>query len=305
MVPFSDNDMLSVVKVEGRPPAPPGQDPSALWYAVSPDYFRAMAVPLVRGRLFTGRDTVGMPRVALINETMARKVFPGEDPIGRRFTLDNEPTVTREIVGIVKDVKHYGLEYQATSQLYEPYLQTPTEDMTLLLRSGTNPADLAPAAREAIHALDPDQPVSEVRTMADLVSSSTAPRRFNMLLITLFAVVALVLVAVGIYGVVAYSVAQRTREIGVRMALGARRGDVLSLVLRQGMFLVIAGVALGLAGAMALTRLIAKLLFGVGALDAVTFLSMPLVLGAVALLACYIPARRAARVDPMVALHYE
>ena len=304
-VPLGDNDLIYSMEILDRPPAPQGEQASANWYSVSPGYFQAMRIPLVKGRLFTEHDDGHAPRVAIINEALAKKVFPGEEAIGKRVRMGIDNKAVREIVGIVKDTKHYGLESNTTMQLYEPSRQIVTSSMTYLLRTGVNPTGLASAARQAIFALDKDQPVSQVSTLANLVSASASQRRFNTLLIGLFAIVALVLSAVGIYGVVAYSVAQRTHEIGVRMALGARRVDVFSLVLRQGMVLVIAGVGLGLAGAMALTRLIARLLFGVSALDAATFLSTPLLLCAVALLACYIPARRAARVDPMVALHYE
>jgi len=304
-IPLGDGDLIYSLVVEGRPPAPQGQEPSANWYSVSPDYFQTMRIPLVKGRVFSDHDDSAAKRVAVINESLARRIFPGEDPIGKQIRMGIDSKTVREIVGIVKDVKHYGLESKFTMQMYEPYRQQPTNTMVYLLRTETDPASLASAARRVIFSLDKDQPVSEASTLEDLVSASASQRRFNTLLIGFFAVVALVLAAVGIYGVVAYSVAQRTHEIGVRMALGAQKRDVFSLILRQGMLLVVAGVALGLAGAMALTRLISQLLFDVSALDAATFVSTSLLLAAVALFACYLPARRAARVDPMVALHYE
>ncbi len=291
-VPLGDSDLIYSLVVEGRT-VPKGQEPSANWYSVSPDYFQTLRIALVRGRVFTEHDDSTAKRVAVINESLARRIFPGEDPIGRQIRMGINSQAVREIVGIVKDVKHYALESRFTMQMYEPYRQQTRDSMVFLLRTDTDPASLTSAARRAIFSLDKEQPVSEARTLEELVSASASQRRFNTLLIGFFAVVALVLAAVGIYGVVAYSVAQRTHEIGVRMALGAQKRDVFSLVLRQGMVLVVTGVILGLAGAMALTRLISQLLFNVSALDAATFLSTPLLLAAVALLACYLPARRA------------
>jgi putative ABC transport system permease protein len=303
-LPFGGDDLIYSVEVEGRP-SPAGQNPSANWYSISPDYLRTMGIPIVKGRGFTDRDARGAPRVALINETMARKVFPGEDPIGQRISMGVDPESMREIVGVVRDVKHYGLESGTTMQMYEPFLQNPSGGMTFVLRAGSNPGSLAPAARRAVFALDADLPVFQVQTLESLISDSFAQRRFNTVLIGLFALVALVLAAVGIYGVVAYSVAQRTQELGVRMALGAQRSHIFGMVLRQAMGLVTSGVIAGLAGAALLIRFIAHLLYGIGPFDAMTFSMTPLIVAAVALLAAYLPARRATRVDPAVALRCE
>jgi putative ABC transport system permease protein len=304
-VPISDDDLIFSFTIEGRPPAPPEEETSANWYAVSPDYFRTLRVPLVRGRLFTAADAATTPRVALINETMARRVFPGQDPLGQHLRMGVDGKVVRTIVGVVGDLRHYGLDQPVTMQMYEPCAQRPWSAMTLLLRAAARPDTLAPAARRAILAIDPGQPVSEVRTLQAIVDLSTAQRRFTLVLLTLFALVALVLASVGLYGVVAYSVTQRTHEIGVRMALGAQRGEILALVLRQGMGMTLWGLLAGLLGAAALARVMSGLLFGVSAHDPITFAATVLILSTVALGAIWVPARRATRVEPTSALRYE
>jgi putative ABC transport system permease protein len=232
-------------------------------------------------------------------------MWPGEDPLGQRLRMGIDSDAPREIVGVVGDVRHYGLDQDVTMQMYDPVRQRPASGMSFVLKTSVDPASLAPAARRAVLAADPEQPVSDVRTMREVVEATTAQRRFSLLLLGVFAGIALLLAAVGIYGVVGYSVAQRTHEIGVRMALGARRGEILGLVLRQGMALALLGVGVGLVGALALTRLIAGLLFGVSASDPLTFAATAVLLSGVALLATFIPAHRATRVEPTAALRYE
>jgi putative ABC transport system permease protein len=297
--------LIYSVEVEGRPAAA-GQNPSANWYSISPGYFRTLGIPIAKGRGFTDRDRKDGPGVAIINETMARRVFPGEDPLGRRIAMGIDPGTMREIVGVVRDVKHYGLESGTTMQMYVPFFQLPSSVVTFVLKAGTaRPAGLVAPARRAIHGLDPSMPVSQVRTLDDLIAGSFAQRRFDTVLFGIFAVVALLLAAVGIYGVVAYSVAQRTQELGVRMALGAQRRQIFGMVLRQAMGMVTSGVILGLAGAAFLIRFLTHLLFGVGPFDAMTFSLTPLVVAVVAIIASYIPAWRATRVDPAIALRCE
>jgi len=302
-----DDDFLFSFQIDGRPPLPPGASQSTNFYSVSAGYFKAMGIPLQRGRLLTERDTKDSPRVAVINETMAKKIFPGEDPLGKRITFDNRDKNPRwyEIVGIVGDVKQYGLDQATTLQTYEPYTQQPFPYMTLVVRTAGDPTTLSAAIRSEILAIDKDQPTTSTRTLNELFSTSMAQQRFSMVLLGVFASVALILAAVGIYGVLSYAVTQRTHEIGIRMALGAGQRDVLRLVVGQGMLLTVIGVISGLLAAFGLTRLMASLLFGVTATDALTFASVASVLIAVALFACYIPARRAMRVDPLVALRYE
>jgi putative ABC transport system permease protein len=298
-------DFVLAFNIQGRAPDAPGQEPNTNYYAVSAGYFKAMGIPLLRGRLFTEQDNKDAPRVAVINETMAKKFFPGEDPIGKGINVTNGPERFREIVGIVGDVKQYGLDQPTTMQTYEPYLQTPFSDMTLIVRTEGDPTAVSASVRNQVLSIDKDQPVSRVRTLEQVVSESVSKQRFSMLLLGIFAVVALILAAVGLYGVMSYAVTQRTHEIGIRMALGAQQRDVLKLVVGQGMILALVGVGLGLIASFALTRVMATLLFGVSATDPLTFLIIPALLAAVALLASFVPARRAMKVDPMVALRYE
>ncbi|HEX8140372.1 MAG TPA: ABC transporter permease [Pyrinomonadaceae bacterium] len=303
-LPIQGDYVLSF-NIEGRPPDAPGTEPSTNYYAVSRDYFRAMGIPLLRGRLFTEQDKKDAPRVCVINETMAKKFFPGEDPIGKRLNVTNGPERFREIVGIVGDVKQYGLDQPTTAQTYEPYLQTPFSGMTLIVRTEGNPVAFGGSVRSQVLSIDKDQPVSRIRPLEQIVAESMARQRFAMLLLGIFAVVALILAAVGLYGVMAYSVTQRTHEIGVRMALGAQQRDVLKLVVGQGMILALVGVVIGLVASFALTRVMTTLLFNVSATDPLTFLVIPVLLTLVALVASLIPARRAMKVDPMIALRYE
>jgi putative ABC transport system permease protein len=307
VVPLSGNDFVLAFEIDGRPPLQPGVTQSTNFYSVSADYFKAMGIPLRRGRVFTERDIKDSPRVAVINETMAKKIFPDEDPIGKRITFDNRQKNPEwfEIVGIVGDVKQYGLDQVTTMQTYEPYIQQTFPYMTLVVRTTGDPTNLNAAIRSEVLKLDKEQPTTNFKTLNEFFSISIAQQRFSVVLLGVFAVVALVLSAVGIYGVLSYAVTQRTHEIGIRVALGAGRRDVLWLVVGQGMLLTVIGVAGGLGAAFALTRLMASLLFGVTATDAVTFASVASLLLAVALLACYIPARRATKVDPLVALRYE
>jgi putative ABC transport system permease protein len=305
VTPLSGNDFVLGFMIEGRPPYPAGGEPDTNYYSVTPDYFKAMGIPLLRGRLFTERDTKDATRVVIINETMAKRFFPGEDPIGKRLHVTMGPVLYREIVGIVGDVKHYSLDQDAKAQTYEPYAQQPFSGMTLVARTSGDPAGLSAAIRGEVLKIDKELPISNVKTLEQYLSTSIAQQRFSVLLLGIFAAVAMALACVGIYGVLSYSVEQRRREIGVRMALGAARRDVLRLVVGHAMFMTLIGVAIGLGAAFALTRVMSTLLFGVSATDPVTFGLIALLLVAVALLAALVPARRATKVDPIIALRCE
>jgi putative ABC transport system permease protein len=304
-LPFGGNMDMSGFHVEERPLANPADAPSAERYSVSPDYLRAMGIPLLRGRGFTEQDNANAPLVALINHTAARRIWPNEDPLGKRIRLGGVDGPLRSVVGIVGDVNHYDLETPPGLQAYIPHPQWTDPYMQLVVRGAAEPGSLTGAVRQSIRELDPEMPVHGAATMRQLVSASLAQRRFTLLLIAAFAAVALLMAAIGLYGVTAYSVTQRTQEIGVRLALGARRADVLRLVVGQGLRLVALGLALGLMSALALTRLMKKFLFEVSATDPVTFAGIALLLALVALLACWVPARRATKVDPMIALRCE
>lgn len=305
VLPVSANFDQRGIEIEGQP-RPAGENPDVDNYVTTPGYIRAMSIPLLRGRALTARDTAETPFAVLISEAMARKFWPGEDAIGKRlrfFSPDSaEQRPWRAVVGVVGDVKQYGLDTPGTTALYVPFPQMPNSAMTLVVRTRTDADAMVAAVRREIRALDPEQAVFNVATMEQLVSDSTSLRRFSMFLLGLFASLALILAAVGIYGVLAQSVVQRTHEIGIRMAMGAQTRDVLKLIVRHGLALTVLGIFLGLAGAFGLTRLMANLLFGVGASDPATFGAIALLLLVVAFAACYLPGRRAAKLDPIKAL---
>ncbi|MFL6196578.1 MAG: FtsX-like permease family protein, partial [Thermoanaerobaculia bacterium] len=291
---------------EGRPALPPGQEPFANVRVSDHGYFSAMGIPVLRGRNFTDVEAREAKHVVVISQSMARRYFPGENPIGKRISVHmfDEPVLT-EIVGIVGDVRYDSLVNEAEPTVYFPLPDLVYPFMTLVIHTNGDPAELAPTVRRELRSIDPNQPVSDVRTMDQVMSETVGRARFNTLLLGLFAGLATLLAAVGIFGVMHYLVTLRTREIGLRMALGARQGEVLGLILKQGLVLTLIGIAIGLAGALALTRVMSSLLYGVSASDPWTFAAIALLLTAVAGTACYIPARRAARVDPLVALRSE
>ena len=304
--PFTGLYAGTNVEIAGEPVPPPGQELKTGVCVTDANYFQTMQIPLLRGRMYTQQETIEMRHVVVVNETFVKKNLNGEDPLGKRLIIymkqQNDPT---EIVGVVADHKHLGLDQAVEPMVYWPHAELAFGFMTMMLRTSGDPSALAPAVRGVIRNLDPQQPVGEISTMESLLSVSVARARFSASLLAVFSIVALVMAAVGIYGVMSYTVLQRTHEIGVRMALGAQRADVLKLVLKKGIVLGVVGVAVGLAASFALTRLIATLLFEVTTTDKSTFAAVAIGLFLITLLACYVPARRATKVDPLKALRYE
>ena len=311
-LPLSGNGWQTSFLVEGHPEPEPGKYPVNDIARITPDYFRTMGVRLLRGRAFTWQDDEKAPLVAIVDETFANTWFANQDPIGRRLKINpghvprgmpSPPWVT--VVGVVNHVKNYGIDQESRVEVYLPFMQSTLTQMNLVVKGRGDAAAMGHAMRQAVRDADPTLPVFAIRTMEEYLARTLTSKRLMMIVLALFAGVALTLAAVGLYGVMSYAVTQRTSEIGIRMALGARRADVLRLVVGQGMLLTIGGLVVGLAGAYALTRVIATLLFGVGATDPITFASVAVLLGLVAFLATWLPARRAASVDPLVALRYE
>jgi putative ABC transport system permease protein len=298
-------DYVLGFNIEGRPAIDPADMPNTNYYAVTPDYFRAMGIRLIRGRLFTAQDDAKAPRVAIINETLARQHFPNEDPIGKRINITNGPDTWREIVGIVNDIKQYGVARETTSQSYEPFAQVPFSGLNVVIRSSGLAAALPGLIRPAVSAVDKDQPIGAIRPLEEIMAESIARQRFAMTLLTVFSLVALVIAAVGIYGVMAYSVAQRTGEFGIRMALGAQQSDVMRLVLAQGGKLIGLGLVIGLIATFGVARAMGSMLFKTSAQDPITLGTTTIVLALVAMVACLLPANRATKVNPIEALRAE
>jgi putative ABC transport system permease protein len=298
------NAFVLPFEIEGRPPLPPDASQQTNFYAISPGYLKAMGIPLRQGRYFTERDTQDAPPVAIINETMAQRMFPNENPIGKRLSFGRIPD-KYEIVGVVGDVKQDGLDKATPLQAYGSRIGLTFPAMTLVARTAGEPTTMTEAIRNAVLQIDKEQPIARVRTLAQSLSISIAQRQFSMLLLGVFAAVALALAAVGIYGVLSYAVTQRTHEIGIRLAMGAGAREVLILIVGQGMKLALVGIAVGALGALASTRLMSGLLFSVSPTDPWTFASIAALLLAVALLACWLPARRATKVDPLIALRHD
>jgi putative ABC transport system permease protein len=308
-LPLSGDRFGISFKIEGRPVARK-DEPSADFFATGVGYFRAMGIPVIKGRDFEDRDKHGSTPVVIVTETFARQYFPNEDPIGKRIqpgisTFDDEKSTMREIVGVVGDVRNRTLNTEPKPAYYVPQTQVPFSQMVVVVKTSGEPHSLIPTVTKELAGMDADIPLFGVKSMDEYLSASVAAPRFNTTLLSIFAGVALVLTIVGLYGVMSYSVVQRTNEIGIRLALGAQSRDVLVMIIKQGGKLIIVGLAIGLVGAFAATRVIASLLFGVTTKDPFTFVAAAVLLAIVALLACYVPAWRATKVDPLEALRYE
>jgi putative ABC transport system permease protein len=304
-IPLSGSEIAFTFDIQQHP-LPKSEQPIAQVNVVTHDYFKTLRTKVTHGRDFNARDDNNAPKVAIVSEAFARQFFPGEDPIGKRITPNGSPESgdppVREIVGVVEDIHLISLRDVPRPQIYIPHEQFPIQSLMMLVRTHDDPRFVGTALRDAVNEFDKDVPVYRVRPLTDYVSQSVAQPRLNALLVSLFALIALLLAAAGIFGVMSYSVTQRTQEIGIRFALGAQRGDVMRLIVSQGMRLVLIGVALGFVGIFALTRLLQSLLFGIGATDLTTMLGVTIVLGLIALVACWLPAMRAARVDSIIAL---
>ena len=304
--PLSGFGIIAFTEIEGNPPPDRDKDAPIGIGGVSHDYFRTLKIPLLSGRVYDDSDKADGAKVAIVNQAFARRYFPNGDALGKRVGFGCEKELCRTIVGVVGDVKQESITAGVTPEMYLPFTQMPTNGMTLFLRTnGGNPAELTRALRSEVLAIDKNQPIFNVKTLDQRVIETIAASRSLMFLFSGFALLAMVLAVVGVYGIISYSVSQRTREIGIRMALGARAADVLRMVLRNGMTLVLAGIVIGVGGALALTRFLATLLFGVTPTDTLTFVVVSVVLISVALIACLLPARRATKVDPLDALRYE
>jgi putative ABC transport system permease protein len=296
-------------RVEGRPVTTPDKWPSVNYRVVSANYFRAMGIPVLQGRAYTDRDDENAPRAMIVNQKLVQEIFPDENPIGKRITFGGTDANGQprwfEIIGVVANVRSVELREEPNPELYFSAQQDLWPAMSLVIRSTIEPSSLSASVRQAVNETDRSVPVADVKTMDHVVSESITQPRFNLFLLGLFGAVAMVLSAAGIYGVTAYTVTQRTHELGIRIALGAQVGDVLKMILGQGMAVIGVGLVVGLAAAFALTRLLRTLLFGVGENDPLTFVAITVILVLVALIACYIPARRATKVDPLTSLRAE